>query len=271
MLKTMSVKLNTVLAVTEKGRVKYKNMISNFTKFFSKDQGAFQGHKKTYTPREGTIDDPKKRSVRPVATTVTEKFNWFIKGSEDFIQNLFDMEASNAAGVANVNFTVDGVTWGHLSSLELLRLKSLLESSDLGPLTPMLSSIPVRSDSELWNTSDDENYVGREIYENEMIKGVAKTTVKQPYIIEDPNLGKLKDTSNYAPVTAQRDIVQELGDYTTQDFSGEWSQRQKAEALKRKDILLTAVVAALKEANEADKVSSIITSEKLFGYIFFGR
>lgn len=267
----MSNKLNTKLAVTEKGRVKYKNMVSDFTKFFSKDQGAFLGHKKTYTPREGVIDDPKKRGIRKVSTTVDEKFQYFIQEVSDFIQNLFDVEASNASGVAKASLIVEGRSWGELTSLELLRLKSLLESADLGKLEPMLSEIPVRSDAEVWEPSDDPDYDGREVFENEMLKGVAKTTVKTEYIMEDPNLKHLKDTSNYTPAVTQKDDVMELGDYTSQEFSGQWSQLQRANALKRRDTLLTAVIAALKEANDQEAVESKLTADKIFGYIFYGK
>lgn len=258
-------KMNTVLALTDSLRTKYKNMVADYTKFFSKSQGAFQGEKNTYEPKVGTIDDPSKRSIRKIQTTVDEKFNWFVEESKDFINLLFSQEKTNANNV-KAELIVEGVSWGTFTSLELLRLKSLLESADLGNIESMLSEIPVRSDSQVWYESSNSDYSGRNVYETDIVKGVAKTTVKEHFILSDPNVTK-GEVKNYTPQVSVRDTVLELGDYTRQVFSGEWSQVQRANALKRRNTLLTAVIKALKEANDCECLISDLTAEKIFGYI----
>lgn len=267
-MKTM--KLNILLALTDQLRVKYKNMVADYSKFFSKSQGSFKGDKRTYTPREGIIDDPGKKGIVRVATTVDEKIDYFIKESAEFIDALFSQEKTNALGVAKATLKVDGKEWGEFTSLELLRLKSILESSDLGNLESLLSNIPVRSDSEVWNESSDPDYEERAIFETEKIVGVAKTTIKEEFILEDPNLKNIKG-EGYKPVTSTKDKLLELGDYTRQNFSGEWSHQQRALALKRRGQLLSAIIVALKEANECDAVKSELTGEKIFNFIFRGK
>lgn len=263
------IKLNVLLALTDQLRTQYKNMVADYSKFFSKSQGAFLGLKKTYTPREGTVDDPNKRGFVPVATTVREKLDYFIETSSEFIDALFRQEATNAHGSAIADLVVDGKKWGTFTSLELLRLKTLVESQDLGKLEEMLSNIPVRSDSEVWEAPDETD--DRQIWKTEMLKGVAKTTVKEPFIVKDPNLDGKDIPVGYQPPVVSRDTIQELGDYTVQHFSGQWSQRDRALALKRRSTLLTAITKALKEANEVEALDSELTGERIFGYLFFGN
>lgn len=260
-------KLNVLLAVTDSLKGKQKRMVEDFVKFFKNSQGSFLGNKDTYTPKEGMVDEPGKRKYVKVVTTVDEKIDWFIKESDEFISSLFAQEKTNALGVAKANLVVDGILWGEFTSLELLRLKSLLESNDIGKFEELLSEIPVRSDAELWERTSAEEYQGRSIYESPILSGVSKTTVKEEFILEDPNIQHLKNGS-YTPKTSTRNTVMELGDYTTQKFSGQWSHRQRAESLRRRGVLITAVTAALKECNDVEAIPSELTAQKIFGYIF---
>lgn len=264
------IKLNVLLALTDQLRVKYKNMISDYSKYFSKSQGDFKGSKRTYTPREGVIDDPSKRGLVHIVTTVDEKIDYFIQESKEFIDALFSQEKTNASGIAKASLTVDGKDWGEFTSLELLRLKSILEASDLGNVENLISNIPVRSDNEIWKESDDLDYESRAVFETEKISGVSKTTIKEEFILPDPNLKNIK-ADNYTPVKSMKDHVHELGDYTIQKFSGEWSHRQRALAFKRRGQLLTAITIALKEANEVDSVKSELTADRIFDFIFYGK
>lgn len=266
-----NMKLNVLLALTDQLRHVYKNSVSDYSKFFAKSQGAFKGEKRTYSPKDGTIDDPSKRGTIIVATTVEEKLDYFIDNSSKFIDALFSQEKTNASGQAQAELVVDDKSWGVFTSLELLRLKSLLEAGDLGNMKGMIESIPTRSDSEVWEKTDDEEYADRTIFETEKFTGVTKTTLKQPYVLEDPNLKGREIPSNYSPAVVQRDTVIELGDYTKQNFSGEWSHRERAMTLKRRTILLTAITEALKKANECETEKSELTAKKVFGYLFFNQ
>ena len=82
----------------------------------------------------------------------------------------------------------------------------------------------------------------------------------------DPNVTVGK-TVNYSPQVAVKTRTIEIGDYTSQHFSGQCSHRERAGALKRKNDLLIAVIRALKECNNCEIVKSDLTAKKIFGYI----
>jgi hypothetical protein len=46
---------------------------------------------------------------------------------------------------------------------------------------------------------------------------------------------------------------------------------QQINALKRRTSLLTAVIDALKRANDCEVTESSLTAEKIFNYIFYGK
>ena len=50
-MKTKTLTLNVLLARTDALRTKYKGMIADYTKFFSKSQGSFVGVRNTYSPK----------------------------------------------------------------------------------------------------------------------------------------------------------------------------------------------------------------------------
>lgn len=256
-------KLNVLLGKTDHLASVFVKMMKDYIQFFKGKQGAFVGEKRTYTPKDGTVDEPKKRKNDLVVTTVSEKFDWFTKRAKEYIDATFAVEATNASGNATAELIVDGTSWGTFSSLELLRLKSILENNDL---RGMLENIPVRSDSQIWEEVTDEQYKDRDIYQTPLQEGVEKTTVKESYILKDPNINE-SNSRSYTPQIAHKNTVMELGDYTHQYFSGESTQRKKAEILRRRSAIITGVIAALKECNECEVIMSDLTSDKIFSYI----
>lgn len=257
-------KLNQTLAKTQHLGSSFKAMIRDYMGFFRNHQGAFKGLTKTYTPKEGTVDEPSKRSIILVQTTVAEKLNWFKTAAKEYINALFSQEATNASGTVKTELVVEGKSWGSVSSLELLRLKSILENGDL---VSMIENIPVRSDAVIWQANTSEMYLGRDIVQTPIDTYTAKTTLKESYVLEDPNIINIGG-AKYTPQLGQKNTTVELGEGTHQDFSGEWTQRLKAEALARRTRLLNAVIEALEKCNEAEIIESNITSDKLFGFIF---
>lgn len=258
-------KLNVLLAKTELLSKHFTGMVKDYCSYFSKNQGDFKGVRATYEAAEGMVDDPSKRGFNQVVTTVDEKFEYFQSSSKEYINALFSQEATNASGNAKAPLMVEGEEWGVFSSLELLRLKSLVENKEL---ERMFLSIPVRSDALDWKESSDETYKDRKgIYELPKVEGEAKTTVKESYILPDPNISKIKDSANYTPQVAVKNNTVTVGTYTQQGFSGEYSHKQRASILRRRTILLTAITEALKVCNEVEAVESGITSDKIFNYL----
>ncbi len=261
-------KLNVLLAKTDHLQSIFRKMVEDYVKFFKTKQGEFRGERKTYLSLPDTVDLPSERKNELVVTTVVEKLDWMIDNSKEYLNALFSQELTNAMGVAKAKLVVDGTEWGEFTSLELLRLKSFLEA---GTLKELYENIPVRNDDEIWENTTEEMYQGREIFESALLKGDRMTTIKETYILEDPNLSKNLDVKNYTPVTATRDKPTKLGEFTYQRFSGEWSHRQRAELLRRRSILLTAVIEALKICNEVEAIPSQMTAEKIFTYLHTGK
>lgn len=257
-------KLNVLLAKVESSTPVFRKLISDYKKYFDDKQSAFRGIKKTYTPREGTKDEESKRGVVKVITTVDEKLQYLEETTKDHIKNVMNVEATNASGTAKVALIVDDVNFGVLSTLELMKLKSILEKEGL---EAMYAAIPVRSDAEIWDPTTNEEYKDRAIWETPLLSGAAKSIEKEEYILEDPNLKNMTDSSRYTPQRAVRSTVIELGDYTVQNFSGEETHRYRATILARRSKLLEAVNAALKEANDAQVVISEFDVTKLFTYL----
>ena len=257
-------KVNVLLALLEQKFNVFKAMVNDYNSFFRKSQGSFVGYKKTYDARPDTMDEPSMRGHVSVVTTVKEKLDWFKDYGTEYLNKKLSIERTNSVGVATADLVVDNTVLANMTSQELLALKTFLENKEL--LT-MYSNIPVRSDSEIWEKTSNEEYAGREVYEQPMMEGVKQSLTKEQYILEDPNLSKLKDSSSYRPQLATKDTRIELGDWTSQKFSGEWTQRKKAELLKRRDVLYTAVLKALKEANEVEAVDSQLNASAVFDYL----
>lgn len=263
-----TLKLNVLLATTDHLASVFKKGLEDYVKFFKTSQGAFKGERKTYEAKANTMDLPAERSHKFVITTVGEKLDWFTDNSKEYINALFSQEKTNSMGVAKAKLVIDDIVFGEFTSMELLRLKSLLEYSTL---KDMYENIPVRNDDELWSLSTDENYSSRKtVYESVLRKGVTKTTHKESYILPDPNISKI-DGAKYQPMLASKDTVIELGDYSHQRFSGEFSHLERALILQRRTRLLTAVIEALKVANEVESLPSEMTAEKIFTYLHTGK
>lgn len=264
----MKTKMNTLLAIVEHSTATIAAAVRDYATFFKNKQGMFLGQKNTYVPREGYPEDPSKVGTTVVATTVDEKFDWLLPQMKTHYKNVFSVEATNSAGAPTVELKVGNKSFGHLTALELMRLKNLLLNKEMDE---MYKTIPVRSDSLIWNPSESSEYTGRNVFETPRISGVTKTTETHEEILQDPNLDPQHLPSNYRPAVTTKRRTVEIGDYTVQKFSGEWDQHKKAELLKRRTELLSAVVEALKEVNDVEVKSTNLDVEGLFDFIHTGK
>lgn len=264
----MAQKMNTLLAKVEHGSSRFSKMIGDYLAFFKGKQGAFAGIKKTHVPREGYTEEKSCIANTKVITTVGEKLEWFEQQSIPFLKELFAVEATNSKGANTVELVVDGISLGHLTALDLMRLKTLLTKKEW---VEMYENIPVRSDAEVWEPCTDSEYEGREIFQTPMLKGVTRTTESEEVILKDPNINPDKLPANYNARTTIKKKVVETGDYTLQNFTGGWTQRQKAELLRRRSQLLAAVVEALKEVNDTVSEKPNLNVETLVNFIHHGK
>lgn len=260
-------KMNTLLAKVDHSNASVAKLFSDYVQFFKNKQGMFRGSKKTFVPRDGYVEDPTKMGTTVVATTVDEKMDWFNEQFKNWLNDVFRVEATNSKGAKTVELIVDGKSFGNLTALELMRLKSILTNKDL---ESVFANIPVRSDSEVWTPTQDPEYKGRKVFETALIKGVTRTTEKEEVILKDPNLDPAHLPANYQAKTTIKSKTVETGDYTSQSFTGEWTQRQRAELLRRRSTLLAAVIEALKVVNDTPVENPNLDVNAVVDYIYKG-
>lgn len=240
-------KLSVLLGLRDKVEKSFSGMLKDMAGKFKNNQGLFLGYRNTYTALEGYADDPSKRGFVNVQSTVEEQFTWFKTHTIDYFDTVFSIERTNSQGLAKSILSVEGEVWGEYSTLELLRLKSILD----GELKSMIHDIPVRNEAVVWEEATDDVFKNRNIVETSLESGFARTTLKESYILPDPHPDKARQ-----PIVATKDTIVNTGAYTKQNFSGAWTMRKRAEAMVRLDRLYKAVVEALETANNVDSVQS---------------
>ena len=260
--------MNTLLAKVEHSTASIGRLINDYVSFFKQKQGMFRGYKKTFVPRDGYFEDPSKMGTQVVATTVDEKLDWFMNQFKNWLNQVFSVESTNSRGANTVELVVEGRVLGNLTALELMRLKSILTNKDF---ESVLVNIPVRSDSEVWNPTKDAEYAGRKVFESELVKGVTRTTEKEEVILKDPNLDPTHLPNNYVAKSTIKSKTVETGDYTSQMFTGEWTQRERAELLRRRSVLLEAVIEALKKVNDVETDVPNLRTEDMLEYLFYNN
>lgn len=214
------------------------------------------------------MEDSRYVGTTKVTTTVGEKLEWFEQQAIPFLKDLFAVESTNSKDAKKVELVVDGVSFGFLTALDLMRLKSLLSKKEWDD---MYNNIPVRSDSEIWEDCTDPEYAGREIFQTPMAKGVTRTTESEEVILKDPNLNPDKLPANYSARTTIKKKTVDTGDYTLQNFTGAWTHRQRAELLNRRSKILAAVVEALKEVNDVPAEKENLDVKGLINYLHHGK
>ena len=260
-------KMNTLLAKVDHMSSSAASMVRDYAAFFKTKQGAFRGEKNTYSAVNGYDERPERNTQTTVQTTVQEKFDWFEDRYIPYLKDLFSIEATNAGDAYKVELTVDGISFGKLSAIELMRLRNVLTSKELNT---MYENIPVRSDAKIYEECTDSQYDGREISQTPILKSDERTTEKEEVILKDPNLGGDFKPNNYTPKTTIKSKTVKVAETTHQEFTGEWTQRKKAELLRRKSNLLNAVVIALKEVNEIEAKEANLNVDALISYIHYG-
>ena len=260
--------MNTLLAKVEHGAASFNRMVGDYFAFFKNKQGMFEGIKKTFKPREGYQEDARYMGTTKVATTVDEKLQWFEENAVPYLKNLFSIESTNSKGAKKVELKVGNVSFGFLTALDLMRLKTVLTKKEW---EEMYNNIPVRSDAEVWEPCTDGEYAGREIFQTPMQTGVTRTTESEEVILKDPNLDPAKLPANYNAKTTIKKRTVETGDYTLQKFTGAWTQRQRAELLRRRSQLLAAVIEALKEVNDVESEDPNLDVEGLINFLHHGE
>lgn len=252
-------KLSVLLGLRDKTEKTFNHMLEDMVGKFKNKQGLFKGERRTYVPIDGFADEPTKRGSTAVSSTVREQLDWFKKYTADPFKITFSVEKTNATGVM-AELIVDKVSWGEFSTLELLRLKSILDSK----LKLMINELPIRKENVIWEVTTDANYSGRDIFQTPLDTGYAQTTLKEDYILPDP-LHSV-DTPRL-PMVANKSTKANIGKYTNQEFSGEFTNKQRADLQVKYDKLYTAVIEALETANNVEIQESDL-GDKVLDFLF---
>lgn len=260
--------MNTLLAKLDQVSASVNAMVRDYASFFKKNQGSFKGEQNTYNAVNGYDNRPERNNSVKVITTVKEKLDWFNERFIPYLKEMFKVEATNSGDAYRVELVVDGISFGRLSAIELMRLRNVLTNKEL---TSMYENIPVRSDAKVYEPCTDAEYEGREIFQTRILESDERTTEKEEVILKDPNLDPQHLPANYrAQVTVKSKTIK-IAETTHQEFTGEWTQRKRAELLRRKSDVLNAITVALKEVNEVEAKESNLDVEALVNYIEFGK
>lgn len=246
--------IGALLAVTDQETGPMKAMIDNYSKYFSNNQGDFRGLKKTYEPKEGTIDEPKNRAYKEVVTTVDEKLTYFIDQVAMPLHRKLSLEATNASGTARAELVVGDKAYGVYSTMELLGMKTFFSNPKL---QDMIKNIPVRPDDRTFSKSPD--YGDRAVVMTPTSTYTNTTTEKTSRIMADPNVAAAiaaGKTINYSPQVETINTPVVLGEGQMTEYSGEWSHTQRAHCLNRLAEINKAIVAALAVANQTEIVAT---------------
>lgn len=260
-------KVNSKLAQRDHSRSQQSAILKDYGTFFKEKQGAFKGIKKTFTPRDGFLDDPNYIQDTKVVTTVREKLDWFNTQTKLYLQNEMDIEATNSDGAPTIELVVDGVSFGKLTVIELMRLYGILKNKSF---ENVYSTIPVRADNKVWSPTTDEEYEGREVFEDPMVSGQTRTSENEEIILKDPNVDPQHLPSNYRAQTTTKRHTVITGDYTIQNFTGEWTHQKRAELLRRRSSILEAIKLAIKELNNVECKETGLDINKFIDYLTYG-
>lgn len=254
-------KLAVSLGLRDKVEKDFANMLNDMTGKFKNDQGKFLGFRNEFTAFDGHPDDPTQRKAQVVVSTVAEQLAWFKEHSKDYLDTVLSIERTNAGGV-KAPLIVAGQSWGEYTTLELLRLKGILD----GKIKAMIQLIPIRNEGQLWKATSDPVYEGREVFEDEKVTGRTKTTIKRKVVVDDP-LQKEMPTVARQVVTQDIDTPTETGQFAKQNFSGAWTNRQRATLEVAYNSLYKGVIEALETANSISLADSDL-GDKVLGYLF---
>jgi hypothetical protein len=253
-------RLAVYLGLRDKNEKDFTNMLNDMTSKFKNKQGIFMGFRNTFVPEEGHPDMPENRKFQAVSSTVAEQLDYFKEHTRDYFNTVFAIERTNAGGVT-AELIVNEKSWGTYTTLELLRLKGILDSK----LKLMVQDLPIRPETVIWEKTNDPVYAGRNIYESPLDRGKTKTTLKRIVIINDPHIADSPHPRQ--PMTQQIDTPVNTGEYTKQDFSGAITNKERAGLEVAYNQIYKGVVAALEAANSAEIKESDL-GDKVLDYLF---
>lgn len=244
----MANKLHELLAVEQDRKHKANQALGETIKTFTKQDPHFDGMVKRYVPLEEDSEEIPDET-KEMVMTIKEKLNNTIETIVAGIDAHISKEETNASNTATAELKVGDTDFGTFSATSLLAMET-----HLAKIRDMYNAIPTLDLSKKWNFDEQKGF-----YKTE--EEVKFRSVKRPKVIV-----KYEATEKHPAQTELLYLDFQVGKYETTYFSGKVTMAQKAELLKRIDVLLEAVKTARAKANNVE-VKNMKIAQKIFDYI----
>jgi hypothetical protein len=229
-------KLHEVLAVESSLSAVSIKLVKESIKSLNKDNlftGEVKSHSIFSETEQHLVQAPQ---VRSVTTTVEENLRYvFEEGLTPYWDSVYQKDEANQRAVADIIIGDYGVLAENVPGTTLLGMES-----KLGGLLEMLTAVPTLPPGVSWEQDPAQ---AKGIYRNP----VAEERMQS---VKIPDHKVLYEATDKHPAQIEKfETIQHVGKFTVKSFSGMISPNEKAELIKRLQVLISAVKQARQRAN----------------------
>lgn len=243
-------KLHAVLAVEATNKAQSEKILNEQISNFSKNDSRFDGLTRVLIPLEGegermTTDN------KIINYTVIENVAYVSEIVCKYLNTTLTKEETNSSGAARAELIIKGESYGEVSATSLLALENYIAK-----VRRFYEAIPTLDPTKDWK-EDETKSRG---YKRTDSEHKYKTEKRTKHIVVHP------PTEHFPAEIRESTTDVQVGKYETVYTSTKISTRDKAELLKRIDVVLEAVKTTRAKANEAEASQSELAT-KLFDFI----
>lgn len=253
-------KLHELLAVEGDLEGTYKQILEETLNTFTKKPNHFMGAEKTCRIfDENKQDDTPATQRQELVTTVHDKWNYTQKHVIRYLDAVLQKESTNQQAVADI--VVDGIKIAEsVPATFLLGLETKLKN-----IRKVLSAAPTLPPAIKW---EKDTGLGENVYRRSHPEKTFKTAKTfQHKVLVPAQFPKEGEGGQSLPAQIEKwEETQNVGEYTTEQWSGMLSPTEKSVMLGRLDTLIRSVKKARQRANTTDVVKHSI-GEKLFNFV----
>jgi hypothetical protein len=253
-------KLHELLAVEGDLEGTYKSILEETTGTFTKKPQHFMGaEKKCRIFDENRKDETPPAQRQEIVTTVPEKIEYTAGHIIRYLDAVLQKEATNQIAIADLD--VSGIAIGKdLPATFLLGLETKLKH-----IRKVFAAMPTLPPSIKWESDEG---IGKDIYRRvhpEQSFKTAKTIIHK--VLVPAQFPKEGEGGTSLPAQIERwEENQNVGEYTTEQWSGMVTPTEKSKILGRIDQLVRATKKARQRANSAE-VKKVSIGKNIFDFI----
>jgi len=243
-------KLHAVLAVEATNKAQAEKILNEQISNFSKNDSRFDGLTRVLIPLEGegermTTDN------KIINYTVIENVAYVADIVCKYLNTTLTKEETNSSGAARAELMIQGESYGEVSATSLLALENYIAK-----VRRFYEAIPTLDPTKDWK-EDEAKSRG---FKRTDAEHKYKTEKRTKHIVVHP------PTEHFPAEIRESTTDVQVGKYETVYTSTKISTRDKAELLKRIDVVLESVKTTRAKANEAEAKQSELAT-KLFDFI----